>query len=312
LSLIGGVGTLGAFFLPWLSLTLISEEYCSSTDCYSTPDSASIPGWELFAHPFLAFLLLPLFVLTVAVNIGSGVIHLRARRWKPAWSWRALLLTSVALAAFVPWLSTYHLPGRPNLVDGHVVSQQYALGLYAAMAAVLVSLAGTLLQQDWRPRQPSSVTAHEQGRSATHDRRFSSGLAAVSLALILVFIVFIIATSDVFLLRVDDAALQKWEVFFFVVVPPLVGGLALTSLFHALRRRHRVWFVVLCFPLTQSALGWAYVLSGYLGTPGQPDATHEAGMTLAPLWDAYLLSVILLCVYAVFLWTRRTPTPSAA
>jgi hypothetical protein len=317
LSLLGGVGTLVALFLPWLSLTLVSEQICSAQACISTPDSASVRGWDLFfTHPFLLLLLLPLLVLSAAVNLSSSVLRLLALQWNPVWFWGgALVATSAALAAFVPWLLTYPLPGAQAVVDGHITASQYGLGLYAALVAGFVSLLGTLLLLDQRRSvlPPSPASMDEHGSRTTPDQRFGRGLAIGSLMLLLVFASFVIASTEVVSPRMTDEALHGWEVLFFLALPPFVAGLAVTSLLHAFRRHQGVWLVLLCLAFTHASLGWAYALSGSLGPPGVLDAGNNAEMALALLWGGYLVSSTLCGVYAVvvLLTTRPVPTPSA-
>jgi hypothetical protein len=313
LSLIGGSGLLGALFLPWLSLTLVSEQICSADGCSTTPSSASVRGWEIFfTHPFVFLLLLPLFVLSAAVNMTSGVLRLRAPQWKPVWFWCALLLTSAALTAFVPWLITFPLPGADAIVDGHIVSRHYAWGLYIASAVVLVALVGTLLQHEQRPVAASPASTYEQGNRAVPHRRVSSGLVATSLIIMLVFAAFFIVSAAALRPLVEGDALYWWKFVFFLIVPPILGGLALTSLLYAFRYRQRVWLGLLCLSLTQVCLGWVYVLSGYLATPGRLVAGDNAGMVFGLLWGAYLLALLLCFVYALVPRTRRASPESTA
>jgi hypothetical protein len=321
LSLLGGLGTLGALFLPWLSLSLVSELDCSAVGCLSTPDSASVSGWEVFLrHPFLFFVLLPLIVLSAAVNLSSGVVRLRAPRWNPGWSWGALVVTSAALAAVVPWLLTFPLQGTDSLVEGHVTAYQYAFGLYIALGAGLVSLQGTLLLYDQRSLTlPSPDSTDEYSRRVAPERRFRRGLVIASLALLLVFagfvISFVIAITGVIFLRMTDDVLLWWGILFSLVLPPVVGGHALISMVHALRHHRGVWLALLCFAFTHASLGWVvYLLSGFQGPPADDlNTAANSGMAQALLWVGYLVSITLCGVYAVGVIrrARSIPTPSA-
>jgi hypothetical protein len=321
LSLLGGVGTLAALFLPWLSLALVSELECTAQGCTSTPDSASVSGWAVFLrHPFLFFLLLPLTVLSATVNLSSGVLRLRAPRWNPAWSWVALVMASAALAAVAPWLLTFPLQGSDPLVDGHVVAYHYAFGVYVALGAGLVSLVGTLqLYDQRRPAPPSPVLTDEVSRPAARARRFDRGLARASLALLLAFAGFVLsfalALTGVFAFQMTNEVLRWWGILFSLVLPPVVGGYALLSMLHARRQHQGVWLALLCLALTHASLGWAVsLLSGFQGPPADDlNTAANSGMAQALLWMGYLVSITLCGVYAVGVVrrTRPVPTPSA-
>jgi hypothetical protein len=198
---------------------------------------------------------------------------------------------------FLPWLSL-------TLVSEQICSAD--------------ACTSTLLLHDQpRPMLPPALVAmddpHEHGGRATPDRRFSRGLAIGSLTLLLMFASFVIASTEVVFPRLTDEALQGWEVLFFLVLPPVVGGLTVISLLHASRRHRGIWLALLCLAFSHASLGWAYVLSGSLAPPGDLDASHNASMALVLLWGGYLVSITLCGVYAVVvLWTTTHSSPSSS
>jgi hypothetical protein len=122
-----------------------------------------------------------------------------------------------------------------------------------------------------------------------------------------VFTSFVIANTEVIFPRTTDDMLQWWDVLFFVVLPPVVGGLALTSLLQAFQRQQGAWLALLCLAFTHAILGWAYILSGSLGPPGKLDA--GVGMALLLLWGGYLVSSMLCGVYGVVVLLTTRPAP---
>jgi hypothetical protein len=317
LSLLGGVGTLAALFLPWLTLTLVSELECSEQGCTSTPDSASIRGLDVFLrHPFLFYGLLPLVVLSAAVNLTSGVRRLRAPRWSLAWSWGALVVTSAGLVAVAPWLLTYPVQGADTLVDGHITGYQYAFGLSIALGAGLVSLLGALLLYDQPGTTPvSPVSTDEDSGRAAPERRSGRGLASASLALLLVFagcvISLVLAIVGVNALGMTNEVLRWWGILFSLVAPPVVAGYALAGMVQAHRRHQGVWLALLCLVLAHATLGWAvYLLSGFQGPPADDlNPAANAGMAEALLWLGYLASLAVCGVYAVGVLRRARLWP---
>jgi hypothetical protein len=162
LSLLGGVGFIGALLLPWLDYLDISEETCFQSGCYPYPDIRNVSGLELLSNNALFFfLVLPLFLLTVSAAVGIGLLSLLAPGRSFKWPWIAPCLLAMSLFAFGLLLIVPPPPGT-YIEYYRIVGQQYKPGTFIALAALLTALLGSIMQLE-RRRRPSVPAAGQAG-----------------------------------------------------------------------------------------------------------------------------------------------------